>query len=235
MLNVWSEWGRALYTWFVVSVSCVNVKLFLVVASVYMSHAKHWLPIKEPIQTKNWRLDLSCAGERELHLGYKQNLQLLTQTNRGFSYADYSTNRAIRKSACCFESVVRVLCLFQSQRIICAALFCQGNAWAADVCQAKAGWSSHEALPMILSWQPFVPAARHGNVAFATGGSYKVRAQCDCHTPWGPNTMWQGNRAHPGNHQDLIIWPFLFSIGLFPQVLSKNNAKKNQLLCNTTK
>lgn len=49
--------------------------------------------------------------------------------------------------------------------------------------------SSHVALLMILSWQLFVRAARHGNVAFAPGVSFKVRAQYDCHTPQGPNIM----------------------------------------------
>lgn len=112
-------------------------------------------------------------------------------------------------------------CLFPSQQIICAAVSCQWNAWTATVCQGKAGWSSHEALPMILSWQPFVPAARHGNVTFAAGGSYKVRAQCDCHTPRGPNTMWRGKAAHPKKHQDLIIWPFPFRIDLFSCIMSK--------------
>lgn len=57
---------------------------------------------------------------------------------------------------------------------------CGGDAGAAAVFPE---WSQHEALPMILSWQHFVPTARRGNVAFTTGGSYKVRAQCDCHTP----------------------------------------------------
>lgn len=80
-------------------------------------------------------------------------------------------------------------------------------------CMRPYPWSSPGKL--------FVPAARHGNVTFAAGGSYKVRAQCDCHTPRGPNTMWRGKTAHPKNHQDLIVWPFPFRIDLFPCIRSK--------------
>ena len=46
MSDVWPEWRRALSLWFVDSVPCVDVLVVL----VYSSHAKLWLPIKEP----NW-------------------------------------------------------------------------------------------------------------------------------------------------------------------------------------
>ena len=124
-------------------------------------------------------------------------------------------NKRNQLGPCCWDWLLESCTCLRASRssvLLCAV---RENAWAATVSQGKAGWSSHEALPMILSWQPFVPAARHGNVAFATGGSYKVRAQCDCHTPRGPNTMWQGNRAHPENHQEFIIWPFLSGLIYF--------------------
>lgn len=64
---------------------------------------------------------------------------------------------------------------------------------------------SHRALPMILSWQlVLVRAARHGNVAFAPGGSSKVRAQWDCHTPWGLNTKRRGSRHDPEHTRSLL-------------------------------
>lgn len=86
----------------------------------------------------------------------------------------------------------------------------------AAVSRGRARRSAREAQTVILSWQPFVRAARHGNVAFATGGSYKVRAQCDCHNPSpGPNICDKATQSAPRNHQVCVVWPFLCRIGLF--------------------
>ena len=108
--------------------------------------------------------------------------------------------------------------------LLCAV---RENAWPATVNQEKAGWLPHEALPMILPWQPFVSAARHGNVAFVTGGSYKVRAQCDSRTPEVQIPCDRATEPAPKITGIFIIWPFPFRFDLSPRILMKYNKKQN--------
>lgn len=147
----------------------------------------------------NWKVMSGCLFYFEILQNKKLlqrlgRVQLLTETNRGFILC-----RLVCKwNQLRFRAVWDwSLYLFLSQRIIMCRREPSGKRLSCHRLPGRGRVVIVWGPTMILCWQPFVSAARHDNVAFATGGSYKVMAQCDCHTPWGPNTMWQGNGAQP--------------------------------------
>lgn len=174
--------------------------------SCSLSHAKHWLPIKEP----NWELDLFYSALYGCkHLGHEQNQQQIylcrlvcTRGNEAIS-----SGRAVWEFCTCFRA--------------------SGSSVCCGLCMRPYPWSSPGnflfLLPNMVMWhlQQVVPIRSWHSVTV-------THTHTTPPTP-GPNTMWQGNRAR--NHQDLIIWPFPFRFDLFRWILSKITERNPFFFC----